>query len=440
MAKDKQVQPGNYTGSQADIKRFEIDGRPIFESLNIDDMTGEVSYKLNPDIEEDLKAAQQGAAQNIAAVIERMITGNPPYEQLQKWQTMLDAFYTETKDGEAFVDELRGLRKYIDAEINSGKYEDIKAKAGEKQYTLSELLDLLADPNSEFAPVLEAARAAKQKAEASRIQRAEQVEYPLDKPNQRIWNLLENATGGQITFDMNPAKFTAGAIYSINFDELDNDLTITKRLTAFDKRVYIAAAALFNAGNNVISLTQIYYAMGYTGTPGENDREKINDSITKMTLARILLDNQIEAEQTKYEHFKYDGSLLPFERVTAIINGKKTDTAINMFREPPLMTFAKERGQVTTIDIKLLQSPVSKTDTALKIEDYLIERISRAKRYDKDKPVRILYKTLYGRTNITDKKQRQRALAKVKKYLDYYRKQNYIASYIEDADGVTVLF
>lgn len=339
------------------------------------------------------------------------------------------------------LNEIDDLKPYIVAELKKDEYGGMTLDDIVK-HTPAELLEMRRDPGSLFYKAIEAARAERDAAEPATIKRADIIEYPLDKPNSYIWNLLEKDTRGQIKFDMLPknSQLQATAIYSINFDEL-SDLQITKRLTPYDKRVYIAVSALYNAGNNVITLTQIYYAMGYTGNPGANDLNRINEALTKMTGAKILFDNQQEAEALKkYKRFKYDGSLLPFERLTAVVNGQMTNAAIRIFREPPLMTFAKQRQQITSISVKLLQSPVSKTDANLQIDDYLLERIGRAKRGGNGHKCRILYKTLFERTGTTQKKQKQRAPGKIKRYLDYYKEQGYINSYSEQPDGITVFF
>lgn len=335
-----------------------------------------------------------------------------------------------------FLDELEELEPYIEAELEKPEYAGLSA---------ADIYRSNEDGKKLFEDILKAARAARDAeiaaAPTATAKKAHSVEYPLDKPNSHIWDLLQKDTKGQIEFNLaqTGSKQVVPAYYSINFDGLSDELKITKMLQPFDKRVYIAVSALFNAGNTVITLRQIYQTMGYKGTAGTSDLEKIDEAITKMTTARIYFDNEQEAKKYKYNHFKYDGSLLPIERGRAIVNGQLADAAIHIFREPPLITFAKQRGQVTTIDIKLLQSPISKTEANLRIDDYLIERISREKRKRRNaRKCRILYKTLFERTKITTTKQVQRAPAKIQKYLTYYQQQGFITRFDMDADGITI--
>lgn len=288
----------------------------------------------------------------------------------------------------------------------------------------------------------------KKRQEALKVtaQKTKTVSYPLDKVNFKVWNLLPSGNLDNIPIAVENGKSNTelSIYYAINFDELGNDIAIAKKLLPYDKRAYVAIAALFNAGNEVVTLTQIYHAMGFSGTPGSTDRDKINNSITKMRSAQIRIDNSQESNSYKYPKFIYDGSLLPSERVTAIVNNQLAEAAIHLFREPPLITFAKERKQLTTLDIKLLQSPMSKTDTNLQIEGYLIERIARAR--NKTGKPRILYQTILEQIYVTEmtptkqKNLRTRLPNKVKKYLDYYIKCNNIKNYTSDTSGVTVYF
>lgn len=268
----------------------------------------------------------------------------------------------------------------------------------------------------------------------------DRLTYPLDKVNANIWSLLETDTGGQLRIRAEKlgSKKEINILYSIDFDALGSNARITKKLTQFDKRVYIAVAGLFNAGNTVITLRQIHLAMGGTGRASANQRQKISAAVHKMHGAMISIDNAIEAGTYNYPKFVYTGSLLPIERIRKIVNGNVVEEAIHLFREPPAMTFARQRGQITTIPVRLLNSHVSMTDTNLAIEDYLLDRISHAKKGKGQS--KILYRTICDKAGAVTAKQRQRVPEKVKEYLTHYVKCGYIASFAETSDGVTVAF
>lgn len=267
---------------------------------------------------------------------------------------------------------------------------------------------------------------------------ADSVDYPLDKVNHSIWRVFSGATGTQlIKAEKAGSKKQISILYSIDFDAL-SDVKITRRLTSYDKRVYIAVSALFNAGNDIITLAQIYSTMGYKGRPGKSDIARINEALSKMNGARITVDNTQEAAAYKYDKFVYKGSLLPFEQVEVVARGQVVDTAVHLFREPPVMTFARQRQQLTTINLKLLQSPISKTEDNLLIEDYLIERISRAREGKQQR--KIMFATMFEKVNAADKQTRRRAREKADRYLTYYQECGLIASFTVDKDCITFSF
>ena len=134
------------------------------------------------------------------------------------------------------------------------------------------------------------------------LKEVEKILYPIDKIDHEAWNNLVTADKyGQLKFGFNVAKHGSGkealVWYSINFDALE-EVKISKQLTPFDKRVYIAASAIYKAGNSVFTATQIYYNMGNTKRPSQAALQKINDSLTKMSLARIYISNAKDPADT----------------------------------------------------------------------------------------------------------------------------------------------
>lgn len=281
--------------------------------------------------------------------------------------------------------------------------------------------------------------------EALKVEQAEKLDIPVDKVNSRIWGVLKNTPDGQIGFvdmDLIVGDTKKGidpvVSYYVDFNGLP-DITIAKELTEFDKRVYIGIAALFNVGNNCVSLSQIAKTIGYTSTPQQTTLNNIRKSINKLAFTKLKIDNLSETKVYKnYPHFKYESSFLPVEWVSVEINGKITDSAIHIFREPPLVTYAREHKQITTINVKLLQSPINKTESSIALEHYLIESIQHMKKGKLCN--RMLFDTIYKHVGTTEKKQKQRTKDKLQKLLDYYKTQSFITNYKLDDKGVDIIY
>lgn len=271
------------------------------------------------------------------------------------------------------------------------------------------------------------------------VRKMDGVDFPLDKVNANMWKLLED-TSGQYEFKFDVSKKGSAQpidiYYVLDFSELQN-ASITKKLEIYDKRVYLAIAALYNGGYDRVSILQIYNTMGYKGRPGASDIKKINSSITKMNGAKLYINNMAEAKAYKYDRFEYDGQLLPMERVKGIVNGQVAEAVIHIFREPPMVSFARQRKQITTINVRLLDTPLSKTSANMELEDYLLERISHMKKGSVRK--RMLLATIYENANIKTIKQKQRAPEKIKKLLEHYKENGFIKGYRIDDKGVTII-
>lgn len=475
----QEIKSAIYSLNFHELDKLTVNGKPIFKSVKIDPDSGDLKdYTLSDEISAEIMGRFNELPEEVTGSLDsetvkylelitehRELMKNELYalqfaETTDAIKSVLDrtikdatasdslkVFKETFSDSFKLLEELEELEEDLKIELDKKEYEGNTWDSVIHSYTLGELTDLLKNPDSFFTKAINAVRNQNTAHEEGRtdrvrIKKTDLIELPLDKPNSYIWNSLETDTRGQLrlNFDMLPKNegIQANAVYSINFDELGTDIKISRTLTPFDKRVYIAVSALFNAGNDIITLTQIYYAMGYTGKPAEKQIKRINEAVEKMRKSYITFDNEQEAEALgNYPHFKYQGYLLPIESLTATINGSVTESAIKMFREPPLMTFAKNRNQVTTITIKLLQSPINKTDANLAIDDYLLERISKEKHKNK-KTCRLLFETIYKRTNITTKKQKQRAPEKIEKYLSFYKEQGFIESYSIQPDGVAI--
>ena len=355
-----------------------------------------------------------------------------------------------------FEKELADLKPYLEKEIQKPQYngksvEELREEAeqaAENQYynskakparplppEISEALEREQAAVELWEQLLTAARTTRGTVITTR--RPDLLAYPVDKINSNIWGLLEKDTQGQIGFDMSKQGSNSELItyYSINFEALDN-VKISRRLTHFDKAVIIAAAAIYNAGQEVFTATQIHKLLTGKDNPAPNQVEKYARSFEKMGAATISIDNKEVAKQYNYPEFIYTGKLLPHETVKAVVNGKTTEAAIHLFREPPVITFAKLHKQVTTIKASLLQVPISNTDTNIAIKDYLIERIAVAKRQGKNTET-ILLRTLIEKTQ-AQKTKKKDLLEKVQACCKHFKAEQFITGATITEDKINI--
>lgn len=289
----------------------------------------------------------------------------------------------------------------------------------------------------------------------------EKIDFTTDKVNRKTWNRWANLEPGQLALGF--AEDGSGSIgidlasardkkhgvqrvttYCIDFEKLE-DAGIAPRLEPYDKRVYEALSSLWNrvttvTGQDTFSLKDIHYAMGFKSNLGANAKKKINDSITKMSTAHISIDNINEASAYNYPRFKWDSTLLPMERLTGYVDGQLTEGLIHLFREPPLFTFARERGQLTSYSVQLLQTPLSKTNKNIATEDYLREQIAwmRNEGNSSKRSHKITFADMFEETRTTRRDDKHRQRKNARKVLEHYVKCGWIQDFEETADGFTV--
>ena len=463
MAKDKTEQQGKNNQLPYDIaERFTLDGSPIFEYINIDNETGDITYKLHPGIEEDLKEAQQGAAANIIDLIEKMITGNPPYEQLQQWQTILDTFYKASKAGEALIDELRELRPYISAELEKGNYKILNEyKEKEERYTLSEILDLLIDPNSDFAPILDAARAAKAAADKMpqvRYKAGADLKASTDKLASLFYSLAApaNISSGQRAMinlsrnDMIPLKYgnenapDITLFYDFNFNEEHlNRLGISK---SFDSQDYFIASildTLFLEGNRTISLTKIWHELGGKGSPTSDQLTPLYKILIRGLSTTIIIDDKDVQEAIgnnpgdKYKEIV--SPVMPVQIASEKFksNGKVASATIKINQLTPFFMLSQSTGQFTTWKKEILQLYEGrKTERYYRILHCLMQRIAWIKSDNNSANNKIPYNFFYSRNKDKTSRDKQNTRAMIFRLLDeVFIPAGYVQNYKEDESG-----
>lgn len=273
--------------------------------------------------------------------------------------------------------------------------------------------------------------------------RMENVLLPLDKVNSVVWSFPGEPPKGIFPVKSEKAGSSkqVNILCGISFDGLkkSGNNSISKKLTAYDERVYIAIASLFDAGRDLITLDQIHKIMGNTTRATNKQRLRISEAIEKMCAVRISIDNQQEINANyQYPREQYNGQLLYAESIKTFgkDNVTLTEERIHILSEPRLLTFAKLRSQVQPVPLPAIAGTLSQTEQTLAVEHYVLKRISRYKSGHGNE--RILYDTIAREANIPAGSARKRLPEKVCTLLEHYKTVGFIGSYSSDKSGVTV--
>lgn len=228
-------------------------------------------------------------------------------------------------------------------------------------------------------------------------------------------------------------------LVTIGLDELAGvKINGRRELTAFDREVHDAILTLYiEGGNTFISVNMIYQMM--TGKKNSHCSPKqaqaISDAVTKLMFSHAVIDATEEAKLRGFKT-KYDSNLLNAKRLTITANGKTTE-AIKILDTPILYEYAAERNQIGRFDAKLLSSPVIKTKENIVLDGYLRRRIL-SMRKSRLSP-KIKYDTVYRQLKVTAgsesslRNKKMKVRNTVKKLLDFYQKEGFIAGYVENA-------
>lgn len=272
------------------------------------------------------------------------------------------------------------------------------------------------------------------------------VPYPIDKSNSFVlWNpdAWQAATDraqvpGQLSFPVLFKKSEqAAATFVYTFPEEAFDLP--KNFDQYDRRVYFAVSAIYHQIGQDMTIRQIFKTMtGSDTNPSKTDREKIMKSLLKMRAAAVDVDCSAEIEAfgkgyekkgVKIENPIYNDLLLDWSSFRGKVNGKDAEI-IHIKSEPVLFNFARVRGQITTIERKLLETPsgMKLTTQVMALQDYLITEIS-LKNGPKER--KLAYTTIEEHCNIKGKDVTRRARDKVKALLQDFKIKGFIEAWKE---------
>lgn len=223
-------------------------------------------------------------------------------------------------------------------------------------------------------------------------------------------------------------------------------------LSTYDKSVINGVTSLLESGNMAFSIPMLYHAMTGKQNPTVDEPlyEELSGKLEKMRRMMISIDLSDEnkaqylsgedGELLEISDMKIEGYLLPLNKVTAMVNGKKAEV-FQLLNQPPIYTYSKMKHQLTSIPISLLNAPINNNATTIPLKSYLLQRIELMK--NKNNSIRssnILYESIYAELpGATDNKTRK---MRIRNYtatiLGYLKEQGYIAGFAEYKAGRTV--
>lgn len=223
-------------------------------------------------------------------------------------------------------------------------------------------------------------------------------------------------------------------------------------LSTYDKSIINGVTSLLESGNTVFSIPMLYHSMTGKPNPTVDDQlyEELSGKLEKMRRMMLSIDLTEEneahyitgenGEKLEVSDLTLEGYLLPLNRISGIINGKRAEL-YQILQNPPLYTYSKMRRQLASVRLSLLNAPVNNNSTTIPLKTYLLQRIEMMKNEKNNiKRTNILYKSVYQELGVLDanktKKMRIRNYATT--ILNYYVEQSYIRSFEEYKEGRTV--
>lgn len=224
------------------------------------------------------------------------------------------------------------------------------------------------------------------------------------------------------------------------------------QLTNYDKSIINGIVSILESGNSSFTVPMLYHAMTGKENPTVDDGlvEEIKAKLDAMRRLSINIDltEEIKAHMIRrnidgvdgVDSFTIDGYLLPLNKYTGVVNGKRSEM-YQIIDTPPLYSYAKLKNQITTLPIDLLKAPLNNNATTIPLKTYLLSRIEGMKnqnnRLTRDK---ILFESIYRELGDleSDKKRKKRIRDYTEIILTHFISMGYITRYEIIKEGRTI--
>lgn len=225
------------------------------------------------------------------------------------------------------------------------------------------------------------------------------------------------------------------------------------QLTNYDKSIINGVVSILESGNSSFTVPMLYHAMTGKENPTVDDG-LVEDIKAKLDIMRRLsinidLTHEIKAhmidqktgEGSELDSFTIDGYLLPLNKYTGVVNGKRSEM-YQIIDTPPLHSYAKMKNQITTVSIDLLKAPLNNNSTTIPLKTYLLGRIETMKNpHNKIFRDKILFEAIYRELGDTDsdKKRKKRIRDYTEIILTHFVDMEYITHYEVVRDGRSII-
>ena len=230
----------------------------------------------------------------------------------------------------------------------------------------------------------------------------------------------------------------------VDFENLDG-VKLSKKLSSYEKFVWHTCVNLIiQDDHDILTLEQIYKAMGNNGKPNNTIKTEILEAIENMSKVRVTVDVPVNSElYPELDQFKGTFQLLATNTKQALSRGQIAKNSIQILEKPQLFYFAKAINQVCSFPATVLEVPVSKTKANITLLNFLLQKILKMK-LDDFSQKEILLNEMYVQCNIDDKFKRSRLIKEnggtLRKMLDHFTEYNFIQEYSITTKYIKITF
>lgn len=267
----------------------------------------------------------------------------------------------------------------------------------------------------------------------------------LTKANHKIFSKNTSlAMLQQVAFDVTPNKNKQTITYSVNVNMNAKELKGTENITEFDESVLNSVISVVETNNHgVFTAKQLATHLLYGDNPNNSNPSPqrvgaVTKSIEKQRFINIKIDWTEHAKLNKTlsegDIFKTEGYMLPVTSCEIKMNGQQVN-AYRLLELPPLYQYAKSVGQLATHPATMLNVPINLDEKKIVIRDFLLSEIGHMKNnkhWNRTIKLERILETTGDNPATMHTETKSRMNEVIRKMLNYWKKQKYIASYKEN--------